>query len=237
MSLEGRVAIITGASGGLGRVVARRFADDGARLALFERNAERLERLADELALPQDRYLYRAVDLAERAGAQAAADAAIERFGKADILVHLVGGFLGGKPVTEVESGEVSSMLTQHVWTTFNMAQAFVPHLVANGWGRIIAVSSPLALSPAGSSSPYAIGKAGQEVLLLSVAQELKGTGVTANVVLVRSIDVDHERDRNPTPANASATTPEEISAAIAYLASDEAGTVNGARIPMYGGP
>ena len=72
---------------------------------------------------------------------------------------------------------------------------------------------------------------------MLSLAQELKGTGVTANLVLVRSIDVAHERDRNPTPKNASSTTPEEIASTIMYLCSDEARMVNGARVPSYGGP
>ena len=87
-------------------------------------------------------------------------------------------------------------MIQQHVWTTFNLAQAFVPHLVANGWGRFLVISSPRALEPRGSSAAYAIGKAGEEILTLSLAQELKGTGVTANVLLVRSIDVKHMRAR-----------------------------------------
>ena len=126
-------------------------------------------------------------------------------------------------------------MLRQHVWTTFYLAQAFVPHLTANGWGRFLVISSPRAFSPRGGNAAYVIGKAGEEVLTLSLAQELKDTGVTANVILVRSIDVEHRRDREPTPDNASWTTPEEIAAAIMYLCSDEARMVNGARIPLYG--
>ena len=111
-----------------------------------------------------------------------------------------------------------------------------MPHLVANSWGRVVAVSSPSALSPRGGNVPWAIGKAGGEVLTLSLAQELKGTGVTANVVLVRKIDVEHERDREPTAENATWATPEEIAASIMYLCSDDASVVNGARIPLYGG-
>ena len=126
-------------------------------------------------------------------------------------------------------------MLQQHVWTTFYLAQAFVPHLVANRWGRFLVISSPRALSPRGNNAAYAIGKAGEEVLTLSLAQELKDTGVTANVILVRSIDVEHRRDRDPTSENASWTTPEEIASAVMYLCTDEARMVNGARIPLYG--
>ena len=235
MAIEDRVAIITGATGGLGRVVTRRLAEHGARLALFGRDAERLAQLASELHLSEDRYLIKALDLTDPVAAQAAADAVLERFGRAEILLHLVGGWTGGKPVVEVGANEVSDMLQQHLWTTLYVAQAFVPHLVANQWGRIIVISSPHASSPPANVAPYAIGKAAEETLMLALAQELRGSGVTANTLLVRAIDVKHERDRAPTPKNVSWTTPEEIASMILYLCSDEARMVNGARIPLYG--
>jgi len=72
--------------------------------------------------------------------------------------------------------------------------------------------------------------------LMLTLAKELAGSGVTANVLQVRTIDASHERDREPTPQNASWTTPEEIAATISYLCSEEARVINGARIPLYGG-
>ena len=158
------------------------------------------------------------------------------RFGRADVLLNLVGGWAGGKAVPEVEAEQVAQMLEQHLWTTFHLAQAFVPHLVANQWGRIIAVSSPAASNPVAKRAPYAIGKAAQEALCLTLAREVQGTGVTVNLLLADTIDVKHERDNAPNPKNAKWTTPEEIAAAILYLCSDEAHTVNGARIPLYGG-
>ena len=233
---EGRVAIVTGATGGLGRVVARRFAEGGARLALFDLSSDRLDSLGDELGMPDGRVLLSATDLSDPQVAQAAADEVMAEFGRADILVNLIGGFLGGKGVVDVAADDISGMLKQHVWTALHVAQAFVPHLVANGWGRVVVVSSPSALSPRGGNVAYAIGKAGGEVLTLSLAQELKGTGVTANIVLVRKIDVERQRDRQPTAENATWTTPEEIAASIMYLCSEDGGAVNGARIPLYGG-
>lgn len=237
MSIENRVAVITGATGGLGRVVTQRLAEAGARLALLSTDTARLEGLAQELGLSPDRTLLHAVNLGDLAATQAAADAVMAKFGRADILVHLVGGYAGGKPVVETPGEDVSNMLQQHVWTTFHLIQAFVPRLAANGWGRVIAISSPNASRPPANGAPYAIGKAAQEALMLTLAQEVKDAGVTANVIVVKKIDVAHERDRAPTPKNASWTTPEEIASMILFLCSDEAQMVNGARIPLYGSP
>jgi NAD(P)-dependent dehydrogenase (short-subunit alcohol dehydrogenase family) len=88
-------------------------------------------------------------------------------------------------------------------------------------------ISSPLAGRPNAKGGPYAIGKAGQEALMLTLSQELRGTGVTANLLQARSIDAKRE--------SPSATTPDELAEAILYLLSEEAGTVNGARLPMFG--
>jgi NAD(P)-dependent dehydrogenase (short-subunit alcohol dehydrogenase family) len=75
------------------------------------------------------------------------------------------------------------------------------------------------------------------EALMLSLAQELKGTGITANLLMVRTIDVAHERQNNPSQKNQSWTGPEEISATLLHLCGEEAGMINGARIPLYGEP
>jgi NAD(P)-dependent dehydrogenase (short-subunit alcohol dehydrogenase family) len=234
-AMKDRVAVITGATGGLGSVVAKRLAEAGARLVLTGTNAERLERLAGELALPSDRVLLGVYNFVEPEAAGQAAKAALDKFGRVDALLHLVGGWIGGTPTVDVPPGDLANMLDQHVWTTFYLAQAFVGPLVANKWGRIIVVSSPHASNPPANMGPYVVGKAAEEALVLTVAKEVARTGVTANVLQVRTIDAKHERDREPTPKNANWTTPEEIAAAIMYLCSDDAHVINGARIPLYG--
>jgi NAD(P)-dependent dehydrogenase (short-subunit alcohol dehydrogenase family) len=234
MGLQKRVVIITGATGYLGKVVAHRFAQEGARLALFGTNAQRLESLAQSLNLPGEGVLAFQVDLRDNSLTKAAVDAVVEKFGRVDIWLHFVGGWIGGKKVVEAGVGEVDEMLQQHLWTTFHLAQAVVPQLVSNHWGRIVVVSSPTAVHPPAKSSPYAVGKAAQEALILALAQEVKDAGVTANILQVRTIDEKHERDSQPTLKNASWTTPEEILAAILYLCSDESQVVTGARIPLY---
>ena len=234
-SLQGRVAVITGATGSLGSVVAHSLGEQGVRLALFGTNAERLEKLVGDLKLPEEQVLTGAFDFTDSEAAGGAVDAVLERFGRVDMLVHLVGGWTGGTELKDVPASDLSNMLNQHVWTTFYLAQAFVPPLVANGWGRIIVVSSPLASKPPAKMGPYVAAKAAQEALVMTMAREVAGTGVTANVLHVRTIDAKHERDQQPTPKNANWTTPEEINAAVLFLCSDEAHVVHGARIPLYG--
>jgi NAD(P)-dependent dehydrogenase (short-subunit alcohol dehydrogenase family) len=235
MSLEGRVAIISGATGGLGPVVARRLLDEGARLALFATSAEKLDPLARGLGADADRLMTRAVDLRDADATGAAVEAVRERFDGVQILAHLVGGYSAGTPLAEARRDELVAMLDQLVWTTFNLVRALVPHLIAGGWGRLVAVSPTTVATPGPDMAPYVTAKAGQEALLIALARELKGTGCTANVLVVRAIDVQHVRDREPSPKTAAWTTPEEIAAAIVYLCSDEARVVNGARIPLNG--
>jgi NAD(P)-dependent dehydrogenase (short-subunit alcohol dehydrogenase family) len=232
-TLEQRVVVITGAAGGLGKVVTKTMAREGARLALLGGHLEPLNQLAAELEVPAFTY---AVNLAEPQAAREAAQAVVDKFGRAEVVLHLVGGWAGGQPVVETPASDVAAMLQQHVWTTFHTAQAFVPHLTHNRWGRLIVVSSPTALRPTAKSAPYAIGKAGQQALMLTLAQELKGTGVTANSILVSTIDTAHERAQAPTSKNASWAAPEEIAELMLYLCSDEARLVNGVQLPLYGG-
>lgn len=235
MKFTDRVVVITGATGGLGRVVSQAFAQAGARLALVGTNSEKLRELEQELQVSPDRVLSWVGNLIQPGAPAELREAVLAKFGRVDILLHLVGGWIGGKPLVLATSEDMSSMLEQHVWTTFYLVQAFVPDLVKNGWGRVIVVSSPIVSSTPANSAPYTIGKSGEEALILTLAEELKYTGVTANILRVKTIDVRHERDTSPTPKNASWTTPEEIVAAIDYLCSDEARAVNGARLPLYG--
>jgi 3-oxoacyl-[acyl-carrier protein] reductase len=237
MVLDKRVVVITGASGGLGRVAAQHFAENGARLALVGTNAEKLEELVHELGLPEERCLSLAVDLGAPGSAKKVFDVVTKNFGRVDILLHFVGGWIGGTPLIRVDPDDLAAMIQQHIWTAFYLAQAFVPHFTSNGWGRIVVISSPSVAETPANVLPYTVGKSGLEALILTLANELPGSGVTANIIRVRKIDVAHERDQDRTSRTISWTTPEEITSAIFYLCSDEAGMINGARIPLYGNP
>ena len=235
MTTSQRVAVITGATGGLGSTVTRTLAKAGYGLALVDIDPARLEALRAELNLPAERLLTLQVDLLKPEETRRAAETAAAHFGHIDILLHLVGGWTGGKSLQEAPAEDLGFMLNQHVWSSFYTVQAVVPYLVKNKWGRVVMITSPYATRPSAKGGPYAIGKAGQETLMLTLAQELKGSGVTANLLQAKSIDAKREKVQSPSPENANWTTPEELTAAILYLLSDEAGTVNGAKIPLYG--
>lgn len=232
---ERKVVVISGATGSLGKEAARQFASSGAKLVLVSHDSQLMEQTKKELNLDPENVQWLTLDLLQSQNSQLAAQKTISRFGRADILLHLVGGWTGGKEISEVEASEVSQMLNQHLWTTFHMAQAFSPIFIANGWGRFIVVSSPLAVNPVGKMLPYSIGKAAQETLILTLAKELKGNGVTANIIQVKTIDIHGEKFTNPSKENASWSTPQEIMAAISYLCSSQANTINGARMPLFG--
>ena len=230
-----RVVFIAGATGGLGRATAAAFAGTGARLALGGTNEERLATVATDLVLADDRWVAAVGDVGTADGARAAARAATDRFGRIDVLLHLVGGWAGGTAVVDLDLDETRAMFDQHLWTTIHLVQAIVPGMVERGWGRVVAASSVAALSAPAKSGHYAAAKAAQETLLRSLAKEVAASGVTVNVVAIRSIDEAYERETAPTPKNAPWTTPEEIVATILYLCSDEAAPVNGVRIGLDG--
>jgi NADP-dependent 3-hydroxy acid dehydrogenase YdfG len=136
MTLENRVVIISGANGATGKLAAKTLAAQGASLALLGSTQSKLDALAEEVHVPDGRILTHAADLRARTAVFDAAQAVQAKFGRADILLHLVGGWTGGKTLTQTPQEDLQNMLDQHVWTTFYMTQAFLPLLTQNGWGR-----------------------------------------------------------------------------------------------------
>jgi NAD(P)-dependent dehydrogenase (short-subunit alcohol dehydrogenase family) len=171
MTLEKRVAVITGATGGLGSVVTRFLLERGADVALLDRDSTKLISFREVLGFQDSHIFTRSVDLLDPSGTKVAAESVADRFGRIDILLHLIGGWTGGKTILDVPAGDLTFMLNQHIWTSLNVTQAFVPYMVRNRWGRIVMVTSPFASRPNAKGGPYAIGKSGQEALMLTLSQ------------------------------------------------------------------
>ena len=217
--------LITGATGALGSRAAHAFAGRGHALVLLDHNQDKLDVLTRDLDLPAERFFASAIDLRDRNALHSTAEAVAVKFGGVHALIHLIGGWVGGKTLLEASAEDLEFMLSQHVWTTFHLFQAFTPQLSKNGWGRVMIVSASSVPNPPGKTGIYTAAKAAQENLVLTLAAELKDKGVTANIIQVRAIDVEKK---------GKGTTPDEIVAAMFYLFSDEAGKLNGARIPLY---
>lgn len=148
MDIENRVTIITGATGGLGQVVAKIFAERGARLVLVGTNEAKLQQLVGELNLAENRLLGLIADVTQPAASKEIVEKVLAKFGRIDILLHLVSGWSGEKPVVDVDDEQVEYMLQQHLWTTYHLAQSIIPAMAANRWGRILVISSPVASPP-----------------------------------------------------------------------------------------
>jgi NAD(P)-dependent dehydrogenase (short-subunit alcohol dehydrogenase family) len=217
--------LITGATGALGAKTAHTFAALGHSLILLDNDQNKLDALTRDLDLSADRLLASVVDLRNGAAVRAAAEAVSVKFGVVHGLIHLVGGWVGGRTLVEAGADELDSMLGQHVWTSFHLFQSFTPLLVKSGSGRVIVVSASTVPNPPGKTGIYTAAKAAQENMILTLAAELKEQNVTANIIHVRAIDVGN---------TGKGTTPDEIVAAMQYLFSQEASKVSGARIPVY---
>lgn len=220
-----KVVVITGATGALGMKAAQAFAAHGHSLALLDHDQTKLDSLRRDLDLSAQQLYTSVVDLRDGQAVHAAAEAVATKFGGVHALIHLVGGWVGGQSLSEVSADDLTSMLGQHVWTTFHLFQSFSPLLIKSGWGRVITVSPSTVSNPPAKRGVYTAAKAAQENMMLTLAAELKENGVTANIIQVYAIDVNH---------SGKGTTPEEIVAAMLYLFSDEASKVSGARIPVY---
>jgi NAD(P)-dependent dehydrogenase (short-subunit alcohol dehydrogenase family) len=220
-----RVVVITGATGKLGPLVARRFADDGDRVALLARDEDACVGVAMGLPGALRRHAVVPVDLDDADSTVTAAATVREKLGPASVLLHLVGGYIGGTSFGDTALDVWRELFDLNVMTTVHALRAFLPDVRAAEHGRIVTVSTPLAGAPVTEVAAYAATKAAVESLTLSVAKELAGTTATANVILVRTIN-----DQKPTH-----TRPAEIAEALAWLCSPAAGPVNGQRIPLVG--
>jgi NAD(P)-dependent dehydrogenase (short-subunit alcohol dehydrogenase family) len=234
--LKDKIVAISGAAGGLGPTVALAFHAAGATLALAGRDDQKLIALLDSLGAPRERRLATAVDLTEEAGTRAWADSIIKTFGRVDIVVHLVGGYKGGTSISEIVTADWVSLHAMLVKTTLEVVRAFARPLLTSGWGRFLAVTSPRAQAPTGKTALYAAAKSASDALVLALASELAGSGATANLVMVDSIETEAgARSSAPKKSYGKSTPAREIAAAMLFLCSDEAATINGAHLPLIG--
>ncbi|MGN6116764.1 MAG: 3-oxoacyl-ACP reductase FabG [Nitrobacter sp.] len=224
--MHGKVIVITGASGALGKVVAGAAIARGARVA-------GIDHAAATTGATAERIEFGGVDLSDAAQAAKAIDAAASHFGKLDALINIAGSF-SFETVSEGDPKTWQRLHTINVMTAVNASRAAIPHLVASGAGCIINIGAMGALQAAGGMGPYAASKSGVHRLTEALAAELKGK-VTVNAVLPSTIDTPANRRDMPNADFSAWVTADELANVILFLASDAASAVTGALLPVRG--
>jgi NAD(P)-dependent dehydrogenase (short-subunit alcohol dehydrogenase family) len=232
-SLDGRVVAIAGVGGGLGPVVAERLAAAGAVVCGCDREQAHVDSVAEALGLDTPQWDGRAVDLLDEGATQDWCDALLERFGRVDALLHLVGGWRGGQPLHEAPLSDWALLHDLLIRTVQHTTRAFHDALLASGHGRFVLVSAKQAQSPSDSNAAYAAAKAAAEAWTLALADGFEGGDATANIVVVEAILTAAMRERDPEGDFAAFTPAEHIAEAIVFLCSDAAEKMNGQRLRL----
>jgi NAD(P)-dependent dehydrogenase (short-subunit alcohol dehydrogenase family) len=229
--MKGKKVLLTGGTGGLGLGVTPAVLAQGADVTIPYHNPKEVERLKGFLS-PADfsRIQFVVTDLTHEPSVQKLVD----EMGQVDVLIHLVGGFSMGKTY-EYSLEQWQNDFQLNLTTTFLACKHSLRKMVTSGYGRIVTVGSRGAVEPGGQLAAYCASKAGVVALTRAIADEMKGTNITANVVLPSIID---------TPANRAAmgadhafqwVKPESLAQVICFLASEAARDIRGAAVPVYG--
>jgi 3-oxoacyl-[acyl-carrier protein] reductase len=243
MSLQGKNALVTGASQGIGRACALALAQAGARVALGARNETKLAEVAAEIATNGGTAEVFAMDMASEESIKAGAKAAIERLGSVEILVNNAGITKDGL-MMRMKRADWDSVLTTNLTGAFLLTQALVSQMLRARWGRIINISSVVGETGQAGQANYAASKAGLIGLTKSLARELASRGITANVVAPGYIqtamtEVLDEKQREAMLAHIPLGRPgtdQDVANAVCFLASDEAAYITGHVLDVNGG-
>ena len=242
-NLQGRIALVTGASQGIGRACALELARAGATVALAARNEAKLTAVAAEIEAAGGQASAFSLDIASEESIKAAAKAVIERFGKVEILVNNAGITRDGL-MLRMKRSDWDDVLGTNLTGAFLLTQALLSPMLKNRWGRIINISSVVGRTGQAGQVNYAASKAGLIGLTRSIAREVASRGITVNAVAPGYIEtpmtaVLDEKQRAAMMAQiplGRAGTDSEIAQAVAFLASEAAAYITGQVLDVNGG-
>ena len=224
MRFDQRTVMITGAAGHLGRAVAKAFDELGASLALLD---AREARVGSHLVLK--------TDLRDAESVQRAADQALERYGRIDVLCNIAGAFRMGAPVHETKDADWDFLFDVNAKSVLHTSRAVVPAMLKAGGGKIINVGAYAAQKGAAAMGAYAASKSAVIRITESMAAELREKNINVNCVLPTIIDTPENRAAMPDADPRKWVAPEALADVIAFLCSDAARAIHGAAIPVTG--
>jgi NAD(P)-dependent dehydrogenase (short-subunit alcohol dehydrogenase family) len=231
-TFDHRTVLVTGAAGNLGRVVANAFADRGANLALVDLRLERLERA---FGAADGKRLLLPTNLLDQAQVDAAATAAVDRFGRIDVLCNIAGGFRAGAPVHETADETWNSLFDLNARTVLHAVRAVVPRMLASDGGKIVNVGAYAAQKGVAGMGAYVAAKSAVIRLTEAMAAELREKNINVNCVLPTIIDTPENRGAMPKADPRRWVAPGDLASVILFLASDAARAVHGAAVPVTG--
>lgn len=243
IDLAGRVALVTGATSELGRVMVRTLARAGADLAIhYHQNQTKAEELAAECRALGRRTAVVQADITRKADIEAMREAVTAQLGAPAILVNNAVIQYEWTSVLEQSEADYESQFRSSVLQNVLMAQAFVPAMKERGWGRVIGINTECTMQCWPNQSAYISGKAGMDRVLRVLAKEVGGHGITVNQV-APGWTLSENRTGEGTPqwyldgvALKRRGTDQEIAHAVAFLASDLASFISGVYLPVCGG-
>jgi NAD(P)-dependent dehydrogenase (short-subunit alcohol dehydrogenase family) len=229
--MKGKHVLLAGGTGGLGMGVTPAVVAQGADVTIPYRKQQDVERLKEILSADDfSKIRFVSLDLLDERGVEKL----IDDMGRVDVLIQLVGGFAMGK-THEYSFEDWKKDFDLNLHTTFIACKYSLKMMLQHGYGRIVTVGSRGAVQPAAQLAAYSASKAAVVALTQSIAQETKGTNITANAVLPSVIDTPTNRDAMGAENADQWVKPQSVAEAICFLASEAAKDVRGAAIPVYG--
>lgn len=235
ISFSGKVALVAGGTGGLGRAVSLAFLKEGASVVVTYRKQQEFDALRSAAGPDAPALEGRVVDVTDESAAADLVAGILSRHKQLDAVVNTVGGYAGAIKLWDLETKVFEAMLSLNLRAGFTLARAVMPVLLKQRRGAFVNVAAKAAIDHGAGAAAYAASKAAAVAMMDSLAADAMGTGVRVNSILPSIIDTPTNRQAMPGANFAAWPKPEDIARVILFLSSDAAKTIHGAAIPVYG--